>query len=315
MPGPRGTAEPGDQHGAVARELLVRYLDTWTPAALHAARRVTYAATGADHSAVAALRVFGEFTDRLAGHRLAMVVAAPTPESARTLGQRLAAVHAEIGAPPELTVHAVAAELVPALTEQGAFGSPIFAYVDGTAVPPEDATLAALGANRDTEVLLTLDPATAGKASSTLVGHYRSLLRDSGLTGIVHVELVDGSGRARLLVFATARAKHLEKFKQELWAVDEFAGVRYRDPRDESRALLDISLAPDIGPLRRAVLRLLADAGPQTVAELRRYALTETLYRPADLARLLPPLLNSGLLLRDSGKGRLAPDTVVQLRP
>lgn len=292
----------------------MRYLDTWTPAALHAARRITYAATGADGSAVAALRVFGEFADRLGGHRLAMVVAAPTPESARTLGNRLAAVHAEVGAPPDLTVNTVAAELVPALTAQNAFGAPIFAYLDGTAVPPEDATLAALGANRGSEVLLVLDPATAGRSSSDLVNHYRTLLPAGGLPGVVHVELVDASGRARLLFFGTARPKHLERFKDELWAVDEFAGVRYRDPRDEARALLDISLSPDVGPLRRAVLRLLADAGPRTVAELRRYVLAETLYRPADLARLLPPLLSSGALARDPLRGRLTPETRIGLR-
>lgn len=313
MPGPRRIAEPGD-HVTVVRELLVRYLDAWTPAALHAARRVTYAATGADGSALAALRVFGEFADRLGGHRLAMVVAAPTPESARSLGNRMAAVHAEVGAPPELTLHAVAAELVPALTAQNAFGSPIFAYLDGTAVPPEDATLTTLGANRGSEVFLALDPATAGRSSSSLVGHYRALLPAGGLPGVAHVELVDRSGRARLLFFATTRPKHLERFKDELWAVDEFAGVRYRDPRDEARALVDISLSPDVGPLRRAVLRLLADAGPQTVAELRRYALTETLYRPADLARLLPPLLGSGLLVRSPPKGRVTPETVVDLQ-
>lgn len=310
---PHRIAPPGDQHGAVVRELLVRYLDTWTPAALHAARRVTYAATGADRLAIDALRVFGEFADRLAGHHLAMVVAAPTPESARSLTARLAAVHTEVGAPPDLTFHVVAAELVPALTGQAAFGSPVFAYVDGTAVPPEDATLTALGANRGSEVLLTLDPDTAGRSAPALVGHYRALLRDSGLPAVVHVELVDETGRSRLIMFATGKHRHLERFKDELWAVDEFAGVRYRDPRDENGALLDISLAPDVGPLRRAVLRLLADSGPQQVAALRRYVLDETLYRVGDLARLLPGLLASGAVARSPVKGRLAPDTVVRL--
>lgn len=310
---PRGAA-PGDQLGTVTRELLVRYLDAWTPAVLHAARRITYAATGADGSAVAALRVFGEFADRLAGRRLAMVLAAPNPESARTLGTRLAAVRAGFGAPPELTVHAAATELVPALTAQGGFDGPLFAYVDGTAVPPEDDTLVTLSRHRDTELLLALDPETAGRPASTLVADYRALLGEGGRSGVVHVELVDGAGRARLLVFTTGRAKHVGRFKDELWAVDEFAGVRYRDPRDEGHTLLDISLAPDIGPLRRAVLRLLADAGPQTVAALRGFALAETLYRPADVARLLPTLLRSGVLVRDPPQGRLNPETLVRTR-
>lgn len=307
------STESDEQHGPVVGELLVRYLDTWTPAALHGAKRVTYAGTGADGVAVAAMHVFGEFGDRLgAGHRLAMVIAAPTPESARALAMRLEAVHAGLAAPPELTFHVGATELVTLLHERDAFGAPIFAYLDGTAIPPEDGTLTELAANRDTELLLALDPATAQATAAGLVDRYRRLLTDAGLPELVHVELVDGGDRGRLLIFATAQGKHVEKFKDELWAVDEYAGVRYRDPRDETQTLLDISLAPDVGPLRRTILQRLAEAGPRTVADLRRFAMAETLYRAGDVTRLLTPLLTTGVLTRNPEKGRLTPQTLIE---
>ena len=50
---------------------------------------------------------------------------------------------------------------------------------------------------------------------------------------------------------------------------------------DPGHALLDISLTPHPGPLRRALLGHLAGAGARTVADLRRYALAETVYRSA----------------------------------
>src|SRR5256884_7298543 len=93
----------------VTRELLVRYLDTWTPTALHTARRATFAQYWAGPADVgvaeAALRVFAEFADRLRGRRLTVVLVAPeTGELAR----RLEAVQAELGTPAELAGHTVA---------------------------------------------------------------------------------------------------------------------------------------------------------------------------------------------------------------
>ncbi|MFJ6956153.1 hypothetical protein ACISRB_32595, partial [Micromonospora aurantiaca] len=58
---------------AVLRELLVRRLDHWLPAALHRARRATLAlayAGGDAAGAEEALRVVAEFADRLRGRRL-----------------------------------------------------------------------------------------------------------------------------------------------------------------------------------------------------------------------------------------------------
>ncbi|HET6212626.1 MAG TPA: hypothetical protein VFE14_07105 [Micromonosporaceae bacterium] len=290
-------AAPDDQHAAVTREILVRYLDAWTPAALHGARRVTYASTGGQDESVAALRVFGEFADRLAGHRLAMVLAAPSSDEATALAERLDTVHSELGGPAELTVEVSAGSLQP--VADGA----VFVYLAGTGAPLHPDAVVELAAGRATEILLTV--------SAALAERYRTALRGAGLAATVQVELVDRAGAARLLLFATAVPKHLEKFKDELWSVDEFAGVRYRDPLDPGHTLVDISLAPDVGPLRRSLLRHLAEAGPQAVAELRRWTLDETIYRLADLNRLLTPLVSTGAVGRDPAKGRLTPETII----
>src|SRR2546430_12280331 len=121
----------------VTRELLVRYLDTWTPTALHTARRATFAQYWAGPADVgvaeAALRVFAEFTDRLRGRRLAVVLVAPETDE---LAARLDAVQAELGTPPELSVHTVAGDrLAVALKAAGAAGAPGLAYLHSAAGP------------------------------------------------------------------------------------------------------------------------------------------------------------------------------------
>src|SRR5439155_4047718 len=90
---------------------------------------------------------------------------------------------------------------------------------------------------------------------------YRAQLRAAGLGCVVAVELVAEDGSADLLVFATGDSKHLATFKNELWSVDEFAGIRYRDPRDAEGILVDISLTPQLLPLRRALHAELARRG------------------------------------------------------
>src|ERR1700712_2420544 len=93
----------------VTDELLVRYLDTWVPTALHAARRITFVLAWPGAADVGAaesvLRVFAEFTDRLAGHRVALIFVAP---EVGAVGARLAAVQTELRTPAALAVHPVA---------------------------------------------------------------------------------------------------------------------------------------------------------------------------------------------------------------
>ncbi|MFP5369455.1 MAG: hypothetical protein ACLGI3_01710, partial [Actinomycetes bacterium] len=107
--------------------------------------------------------------------------------------------------------------------------------------------------------------------------------------------------------------KGLEAFKNALWAVDEYAGVRYRDPRDPEGHLLDISLSPHPGPLRRELLAHLRSAGARTVTELRQFTLTQTVYRASDTVRVLNALLSAGTVTRTPDRGRLGGDVVIAL--
>src|SRR3954451_13714271 len=69
--------EQGMTVADLKREVLVRHLETWAPAALHRARRATYAHGYADAGggvlAEAALRVFAEQSDLVRGRELTML--------------------------------------------------------------------------------------------------------------------------------------------------------------------------------------------------------------------------------------------------
>jgi hypothetical protein len=288
-----------DPHAAVMRELLVRYLDVWTPAVLRSHRRATYVEAGSTDVAADAMRVFGEFADRLAGHHLDVVIL-------RAATDPLAAILQELGEPPGLSLRSV--EDPADLTVTG----PALAHLDVGGALDEPAVwrlVASLTPGKAREVLLTLPPATAEQVSA-----YRTRLRETGLTYAVTVELTDDQGNARLLLFATADTKHLATFKNELWAADEFAGIRYRDPRDAEHSLVDISLTPQLLPLRRALMDELTRRGTCTVADLQQHTLRETIYRPADTVEVLTTAATAGTITREPPKGRMSPRTVVSHR-
>lgn len=296
--------------GDLKREVLVRHLETWASAALHRARRATYVHGHADADggagAEAALTVFADQADLVRGRELTMLAVG---DDAAAVQARLAAVG---GAGAGLTVHAVGggtdARLPVALAALGATRVPLLGFLDasGGTAAPAPATLAALAAGRPAEVLLVLPPGAV-----TDVGGYRAELRATGFPLVAAVELATGEAAGELLVFATTLGKSLERFKDTLWAVDEYAGVRYRDPGDPERHLIDISLSPHPGPLRRELLAHLAVDGPATVAELRTFALTDTVYRAADATRVLHTLVDSGAVTRQPDQGRLGGDVVI----
>lgn len=291
-------AERRDPHTAVKRELLVRYLDAWTPAVLRSHRRATYVESGNVDPAADALRVFGEFADRLVGHHLDVVILGAPAEP-------LAAMLRELGEPPGLSLQTV--DDPADLTVTG----PALAYLDvvGDSALDEPAAwplLASLAPGKAREVLLIVPPAAAEQVTG-----YRTRLHDAGLEYTVNVELADDDGLAQLLFFATGDTKHLAMFKNELWAADEFAGIRYRDPRDAEHTLVDISLTPQLLPLRRALLEELARRGSCTVADLQRHTLLETIYRAADTVEVLTSAASAGAITREPSKGRLTPRTVV----
>jgi len=269
-----------DPHRAVKRDVLVRYLDAWTAASLRSHRGATYVESG--DFAADAYRVFGEFADRLDGHHLEMVVlGAPAP------GEPPAGLKVRSADPRELLVT-----------------GPVLAHLDAM-----DNTLTEPDAWHVVETLAT------GKAREVLLtlpaGDYHSRLRAAGLACVVAVELVDDNGTEQLLVFATGDSKHLATFKNELWAADEFAGIRFRDPRDTEHALVEIALTPQLLPLRRLLLAELERRGTSTVAELQQYTLLETIYRPADTVGALTSAATAGAISRTPEKGRMTPRTVV----
>ncbi len=298
---------------SVTQELLVRYLDIWTPAALHTARRATFVqAWGGPpevDAATAALRVFTEFTDRLKRRQLTVVFVAP--ETTR-LATALDAARRAQAVPPELTIHTVTgtldSHLSAGISAAGAAGAPLLTCVDTgrSAVDSVDSAI--------------IKPTTSGRPAELMLlvpsGGWRGLraaLHADGFPLTAGVELVAAGEPSRLLAFGTSAGKRLEAFKDALWAVDEFAGVRYRDPRDPDGGLLDISLTPQPAPLRRELLRHLAGAGPVTVTDIRQFTLTETVYRTADTVRALTALLASGAVGRDPAHGRLSGDVRIHL--
>ncbi|GAA0798747.1 hypothetical protein [Spirilliplanes yamanashiensis] len=305
---------------AVKRELLIRRLESWAGGALRA-RRATFALGYADDPATvqAAAAALAELTESARGRQLTML----------TVG------HAPVP-PGVLRVDGETDErLAVALKAAGAAAAPVFGCLDAgaAATPPALDTVAALRAGKPAEALVFLAPdalAAGGdrlygddrwRAAASLPGAhgraalveaYRSALDAIGFPLAAAVELVAGD-EAQLAVFATTSGKSLEAFKDALWAVDEFAGVRYRDPGDPDGHLIDISLNPHPGPLRRELVAHLEQAGERTVTQLRTFALTDTVYRAADVTRVLSTLVTSGAVRRDPEHGRLGGDVVISV--
>jgi hypothetical protein len=125
-------------------------------------------------------------------------------------------------------------------------------------------------------------------------------------------DVVARDGSQQALVFGTPTERALEKFKDELWALDEFSGVQLRDPGDPE--LLDISLQPHPGPLRRMLARRLAAEGATTLQELRTWTLQRTVFRTADTTRALQLMLAAGEVRRSPESGRLTPATLISRR-
>lgn len=303
-----------DPIAPVLRELLVRQLEAWLPAALKRSRRATLALAYADGDARGAddaLRAVAAHADRLRGSRLAVVVLAA---GAADLPARLGPIEAAL--PADVAVHVVPGgpdRLPVALKAAGAAGAPLLSVVDlgvptagaaGTADPTPPAGL-------DPAVLAA---AAGGRPSELLLwggGPARGALTAAGFPLVAEAELVAGDGgTGTAITLGTGWDRSLEAFKDALWAVD--AGLRYGDPADPEH-LLDVSRDPDPGPLRRELLAELARSGPRTVSELRRHTLTATVYRSADAVRALTGLVDDGEVVRERESGRLAGDEFISL--
>ncbi|GAA2703684.1 MULTISPECIES: hypothetical protein [Actinoplanes] len=291
----------------VKHELLIRHLEAWAAGAVHRGRRAIYlhgyADTDDGAAAAAAIRALADLPDLARGRELSMVAVG---DDMTTITDRLGAVQREAGAGAGLSVLGIGGgtdvRVEVALKAAGATGVPLLGFLDaGTASePPAVRTVAALAVGRPAEVLLVLAPGTS-------VEPYRA----AGFPLFTAAELATGEEPGQVVVFATGSGKSLEGFKEALWAVDEFAGVRLRDLGDPERSLIDISLQPHPGPLRRELLARLAEVGAATVSDLRTFTLTETVYRAADATRVLRLMLEAGVVTRSPETGRLGGDVQI----
>ncbi|HKD96496.1 MAG TPA: hypothetical protein VKB69_02735 [Micromonosporaceae bacterium] len=286
----------------LTRELLVRYLDSWVPAALHA-RRATFVQVWSRavdvEAAEAAVRVFAEFADQLRRRSATLVFVAP---ELADIDSRTRALQRELGTPAELGVHALAGDasrLPAALSAARAAGAPLLVVVDTDGDVDEDALAGAL---------------RVGKPGEALVTGPLSLSRPAiGPPLSCRVDFVAGDDERRIC-FTTGQAGHLDAFKDALWQLDEYAGVAIRDPNDTAGRLMDIALDPPLGPLRRELAAHLASAGPRTVTELRHFALTDTVYRASDATKAVTAMLTSGAVTREPPHGRLGGDVLIRVR-
>ncbi|MEU7676052.1 hypothetical protein AB0C42_14710 [Micromonospora taraxaci] len=281
------------------RELLVRQLTTWLPAALHRSRRATVAIAGTDAgSAEAALRLVAAHGDQVRGRQVTVLVLADSA----ALPARLGPIEAEL--PAEVTVHLLAGDpyrLPVAVKAAGAAGAPLFSFVElPGAVTPK--LLAAAANGRAGEVLLH-----SGDSA-------RDALVSAGFPLVAEVAPVLPDGEAAgVIAFGSRSDRSLEAVRDALWAVGADLDVRYRDPQDPMGVTVGVVGDPELEPLARELLEELRRGGSRPVTELRRHALTATVYRVADANRALTGLLDAGDVRRDREAGRLAGDEIITL--
>lgn len=206
--------------------------------------------------------------------------------------------------------------LLQKLRSIGALGKPLFVLLDSFGGPDIPfSLLQELGRHPRTEVLVTFEPAFLTRFAESHDGHrqlgnaafgsqewqavfqqpsshkftflreqYRATLRQAGFTHTLYFEMIDEGNRKLYLIFGTQHELGLEKMKDAMWKVDPSYGVRYRDPRDTQQQLLELVFEPDTAPLRRILHDFISKApAGRTIPELKRYALLETVYRPAQV--------------------------------
>src|ERR1700759_3698443 len=169
------------------REVLVRHLETWAPAALHRARRAVYVHGYADAAdgalALAALGVFADQSDLVRGRELTMLAVG---DDLSTLAGRLTAPGPAAGLMVQAVSGGTDERLGVALKAAGAGRVPLLGFLDATASggPPAPATVSALAGGKPAEILLVL-PADA----LADVDAYRAELSAAGFPLVAAVEL------------------------------------------------------------------------------------------------------------------------------
>ncbi|WP_327324577.1 three-Cys-motif partner protein TcmP [Streptomyces sp. NBC_01210] len=204
---------------------------------------------------------------------------------------------------------------------------PLFVFLDSFGGPDIPYSLLhELGSRRSTEVMVTFAPNFLARFAENHDGHrqrgddafgspdwqavfrlpsaqkfaflreqYRDTLRRAGFLHTLYFEMVDEGGRVLYLIFGTAHEKGLEKMKEAMWKVDPSYGVRYRDPKDTQQEALALEFEPNTAPLQRILRAFVADSSEgRTIEELQKYTLLETVYRPAQVIRLIRQMRDEG---------------------
>ncbi|MEH0586142.1 three-Cys-motif partner protein TcmP [Streptomyces sp. B21-106] len=232
-----------------------------------------------------------------------------------------------------LTVDIRHGEFHPSLLQKlrsiGALGKPLFVLLDSFGGPDIPYSLLdELGRYRSTEVMVTFEPSFLTRFAEKHNGYrqrgdeafgdqdwqavfhqpsslkfaflreqYRETLRRAGFSHTLYFEMVDEGARKLYLIFGTQHERGLEKMKDAMWKVDPSYGVRYRDPRDTQQQMLNLELEPDTAPLRRILHDSISEAANGlTIPELQRYALLETVYRPAQVINAVRQLREAGVV-------------------
>ena len=177
---------PTDRTTEFLRELLVRQLTTWLPAALHRSRRATIALAGADaSSAEAALRLVAAHGDQVRGRQVTVLV---LTDAAADLPVRLGPIEAEL--PAEVTVHLLPGDpyrLPVAVKAAGAAGAPLFSFVDLPGVVTPKVLTAATNGRTGELLLHTGDSArdVLVSAGFPLVAEVAPVLSDGEGVGVI----------------------------------------------------------------------------------------------------------------------------------
>ncbi|ROO59165.1 hypothetical protein EDC02_0953 [Micromonospora sp. Llam0] len=296
------TAEPA---GRVPRDLLLRHLSTWVPAALRQARRATFVQAyqgPAGATADAALRAVADHPELVTGRHLTVVTVTSSGAEADPTGL-----------PAAVTAHLLPGgpELLPvAVTAAAAANAPLLCHLDLAGGPlPGPAVWRASTAGRPAELLVV------GAASSA---ELHPALTAAGFPLVSVVELVPAGAAGQVdggtsypVAFATGSGKRIEAFKEALWEVGP-AGWGLRTA-DDPQATAVAGQEPDHGlaALQDRLYAHLIECGSRTVAELRSFTVTGTVHRAADANRALAGLLAADQVRRRPADGRLAGDVEI----
>jgi hypothetical protein len=294
-----------DPMGALAQELLLLHLDTWVPAALRQARRATFiqAYQGPDAgTADAALRAVAGHGDLAVGRQLSVVTLAGSPAGvAQPVLPATVSAHLLPGGPSMIPV---------AVTAATAARAPLLCYVDLDGGPSTGGEpWRSVNTGRPAEVLIVGASNPPDELRAELIG------AGSPLVNVVELSSerpgAPADARPYRIAFATGSGKRIEAFKDALWAVDAPAGTLLRSCGDDGVPTVSPMAGPDLAPLRGALLAHLATGGRRTVAELRSFAVTATVYRAGDVNSALAELLADDAVRREPADGRLGGDVSV----